>query len=160
MTRVWFLGGAGIFLLCHHIQTRYRVHKPPIQWVRETLSLGIKGCEADHSPAFSAVVKYAQIYTFIPPYIKAWCLVKHRNNLLLHHFINKNNHVYLLSNVTFVAWMLLYTSIWVKMWTLHFSGVTNSILHMSVDNTQYAHQQSWQKYPVPEGHTLKSQWKI
>jgi hypothetical protein len=43
--------------------------QPPIQWVPEALSLGVKrpGCEADHSLPSSAEVKVVWCYTSIPP---------------------------------------------------------------------------------------------
>jgi hypothetical protein len=44
--------------------------QPPIQWVPEALSPGVKrlGREADHSPPTSAEVKKMWIYTSTPPY--------------------------------------------------------------------------------------------
>jgi hypothetical protein len=44
--------------------------QPPIQWVPEALSLGVKklGCEADHSPPASAQAKKIWLYTATPPY--------------------------------------------------------------------------------------------
>jgi hypothetical protein len=57
--------------------------QPPIQWVREALSLRVKqsGREADHSPPSSADVNNAWSYTFTPQYVfVAWCLVKHWDN--------------------------------------------------------------------------------
>jgi hypothetical protein len=43
--------------------------QPPIQWVPEALSLGVKrlGREADHSPPSSAEVKNEWMYTSTPP---------------------------------------------------------------------------------------------
>jgi hypothetical protein len=43
--------------------------QPPIQWVPEALSLGMKqpGCEADQSPQSSGEVNNAWSYTSIPP---------------------------------------------------------------------------------------------
>jgi len=43
--------------------------QPPIQWVPEVPSLGIKrpGCEADHSPPCTAEVKNECSYTSTPP---------------------------------------------------------------------------------------------
>jgi hypothetical protein len=45
--------------------------QPPIQWVPEALSLGVKrlGREADHSPPSSAEVKNAWNYTSTPQYV-------------------------------------------------------------------------------------------
>jgi hypothetical protein len=45
--------------------------QPPIQWVSEAVSSGIKrpGREADHSPPTSAEVKKTWIYTFTPPHV-------------------------------------------------------------------------------------------
>jgi hypothetical protein len=44
--------------------------QPPIQWIPETLSPGVKrqGREADHSPPASAEVKKMWIYRSTPPY--------------------------------------------------------------------------------------------
>jgi hypothetical protein len=44
--------------------------QPPIQWIPEGLSLGVKwpGCEADYSPPTSAKVKKTWVYTSTPPY--------------------------------------------------------------------------------------------
>jgi hypothetical protein len=44
--------------------------QPPIQWVPEALSSGLKwsGREADHSPLTSAEVKKTWTYTSTPPY--------------------------------------------------------------------------------------------
>jgi hypothetical protein len=60
--------------------------KPPIQWVPGALSLGVKqlGHKADHSPPSSVRSKNTWSYTFTPQYIfMAWCIVKHRDNLLI-----------------------------------------------------------------------------
>jgi hypothetical protein len=51
--------GLGIFLLTTASRTALGPTQPPIQWVQEALSLGVKrpGREADHSPPSSAKVK-------------------------------------------------------------------------------------------------------
>jgi len=56
--RVRFPEGAGNFFTTAS-RTALGHTQPPIQWVRGTLSLGIKrpGREADHSPPSSAEVK-------------------------------------------------------------------------------------------------------
>jgi hypothetical protein len=57
--------------------------QPPIQWVLEALSLGVKWLESevDHSSPSSAEVKNAWSYTSTPQYIfMEWCYVKHRDN--------------------------------------------------------------------------------
>jgi len=43
--------------------------QPPIQWVRGAVSLGVKrrGCEADHSPPYSAEVYNEWRYASTPP---------------------------------------------------------------------------------------------
>jgi hypothetical protein len=59
---------------------------PPIQWIPWVISLGIKRpeLESDHSPPFSAEVKNAWNYTFIPSYVfMGCCLVNHRDNFTL-----------------------------------------------------------------------------
>jgi hypothetical protein len=57
------------FSLVHVIQTLGST-QPPVQWVLEALSSGVKrqGHEADHSPPASAEVKKMWIYTSTPPY--------------------------------------------------------------------------------------------
>jgi hypothetical protein len=54
-----FQRGLGIFLFTTASRTALRPTQPPIQWLPGALSLGVKrpGCEADHSPPFSAEVK-------------------------------------------------------------------------------------------------------
>jgi hypothetical protein len=53
------------FSLLHVVQTESGVHQPPIEWVPEAISPGVKrqGREADHSPPASAEVKKMWIYT-------------------------------------------------------------------------------------------------
>jgi hypothetical protein len=53
-----------------------------LQWVRETLSLGVKwkGHEVDQSPPSSTKVKNMLSYTSFSPYnFMVWCLIKYRN---------------------------------------------------------------------------------
>jgi hypothetical protein len=68
-TRIRFLAGAGNFLFTTAFRTALGPTQPPIQWIRETLSLRVKrpGRETDHSPPSSAEVKHAWIYTSTPP---------------------------------------------------------------------------------------------
>jgi hypothetical protein len=71
--------GLGIFLFTTTSRTALGPTQPPIKWVLESLSLGVKrsGREADHSPPSSADVKNAWSYTSVPQYIfMVWCLVK------------------------------------------------------------------------------------
>jgi len=78
--------GLGIFVFTTASRTALVTTQPPIQWVTEALSLGIKrpGSEADQSPPSSVGVKIAWSYTSTPPYaFMAWCLVKHRDNFTL-----------------------------------------------------------------------------
>jgi hypothetical protein len=51
--------GLGIFLFTTVSRTALGPTQPLIQWVLGALSLGVKqlGCEADHSPPYSAEVK-------------------------------------------------------------------------------------------------------
>jgi len=53
--------GLGIFLFTTASRTALGVTQPPIQWVREALSLGVKrpGSETDHSHPSSVEVKNA-----------------------------------------------------------------------------------------------------
>jgi hypothetical protein len=52
-------GRGKIFLFFAVFRLALGCTQPPIQWVQEALSLGIKGqgCEADHTPPSSAKVK-------------------------------------------------------------------------------------------------------
>jgi hypothetical protein len=61
--------GLGIFLFTTASRTALRPTQPPIQWVTDALSLGVKrpGREADHSPPSIAEVKNAWSYTSTPP---------------------------------------------------------------------------------------------
>jgi hypothetical protein len=73
----------GIFLFTTASRTAQGPTQPPIQWVPGALFLEVKqpGCEADHSPPFSAEVKNTWSYTSTPQYVfMAWCLVKLRDN--------------------------------------------------------------------------------
>jgi hypothetical protein len=60
--------GLGIFLFTAFRQALGPT-EPPIQWVSEAVSLGVKqpGREGDHSPPSSAYVKNAWRYNSIPP---------------------------------------------------------------------------------------------
>jgi hypothetical protein len=83
--------GLGTFLFTTASRTALGPTQPPIQWVRGSLSLGVKrpGCEADHSPPPSAEVKNAWSYTSIPQYaFMVWCSVKAQDKFTL------NMHVY------------------------------------------------------------------
>jgi hypothetical protein len=68
-SRVRFPAGAGNFSLHHRVQNGSGATQPPIQWVPEDLSLGVKrpGREADHSPPSSAEVKNAWSYISTSP---------------------------------------------------------------------------------------------
>jgi hypothetical protein len=61
--------GLRIFLFTTMSRPNLGPTQPLIQWVLETLSLGVKqlGCEADHSLPSSAKVKNIWSYTFTPP---------------------------------------------------------------------------------------------
>jgi hypothetical protein len=63
-------GKVKIFLFFMSSRPALGSTQPPIQWVPEALSLGVKwrGCEVDHSPPASAEVKKMWIYTSPPPY--------------------------------------------------------------------------------------------
>jgi hypothetical protein len=67
--------GLGIFFFTTVSRTALGPTQPPIQWVLEVLSLGVKRPEreADHSPPSSAEVNNAWSYTSTPPYVfMAW----------------------------------------------------------------------------------------
>jgi hypothetical protein len=77
--------GLGIFLLTTTSRPVVGPAQPPIQWVPEALSLGVKrpGCEADHSHPSSAEVKECvEIYLHSPnmPSWRGARLEKHRDN--------------------------------------------------------------------------------
>jgi hypothetical protein len=59
----------GFFLFITASRMALGPTQPPIQWVPEALSLGVKrpGRETDHSPLSSAEVKNAWSYTSTPP---------------------------------------------------------------------------------------------
>jgi hypothetical protein len=64
-SRVRFPGGLGIFLFTSASRPDLGPTQPPIQWVPEALSLGVKrpGREADHSSPSSAEVKeWVELY--------------------------------------------------------------------------------------------------
>jgi hypothetical protein len=67
-SRVRFPEGLGIFLFTIASRTALGSTQPPIQWVPEALSRGLKrpGRETDHSPLSSAEVKNAWSYTSSP----------------------------------------------------------------------------------------------
>jgi hypothetical protein len=69
VSRVRFPEGLVIFLFITTSRPAPRPTQPPIQWVRGTLSLGVKwpGREADHLPPSSTEVKNAWNYTSAPP---------------------------------------------------------------------------------------------
>jgi hypothetical protein len=75
--------GLGIFLLITVSKLALGPTQPPIQWVLEALSLGVKqpGHEADHSPL---LVPRSRMCGAVPPLAQyiftEWCLVKHRDN--------------------------------------------------------------------------------
>jgi hypothetical protein len=104
--------GLGIFLFTTASRMALKPTQPPIQWIPGALSLGIKrpGRETGHSPPFSAEVKNAWSYTFIPIYVfMALCLVKHRDKFTF----------YLCSlDVTFIYLLPLELKI-VKFYSLH-----------------------------------------
>jgi hypothetical protein len=62
--------GSRIFSPPCHSDSALVSTQPPIQWVPEALSPGVKrpGREADHSPPASAEFKKMWIYTYTPPY--------------------------------------------------------------------------------------------
>jgi hypothetical protein len=87
--KVWTLincPGLGIFLFSTAARPALGPTQPPIQWVPEALSLGVKmpRREADYSRPYSDVVKNAWRYNSTSQYVfLAWCLVKHRGTVHL-----------------------------------------------------------------------------
>jgi hypothetical protein len=79
--------------------------QPPIQWLIETLFLGVKrpGRESDHSPTSSAEVKNALIISPLPQYVfTAWCWVKAQGWLYL--FTTSNELRLWLLRQTLIGW--------------------------------------------------------
>jgi hypothetical protein len=71
MTKMLFLGGAGIlFLYATTSNLSLGPTQPFVQWVPEALTPGEKGleCEADHSLPSMTEVTNVWIYTSIPSY--------------------------------------------------------------------------------------------
>jgi hypothetical protein len=94
--------GQGIFLFTITSRTALGTTQPPIHWVPEAISQGVKrpGHEADHSPPSSDEVKNAWSYTSPPQYVfRALCLIKHRDNFtvtlldyIILYYINNTNY--------------------------------------------------------------------
>jgi hypothetical protein len=81
--RVRFPVGAGFFLYAAASRPAVGTTQPPIQWVSEALSLGVKqsGCEADYSPPSGAEIKNVWNYSSTPIHVFLnWCLIKHTDN--------------------------------------------------------------------------------
>jgi hypothetical protein len=79
--------GQGIFLFTTASRTALGPTQPPIQWLPEALSLGIKrtGREADHSPPSIAEVKeWVELYLHPQYAFTAWCSVKAQGELYLY----------------------------------------------------------------------------
>jgi hypothetical protein len=79
MTRVQFLAGAGkgFFLSATSSRPALGPTQPPVQWVLEALSPGIK------LTTHLNIVPRLRICGAVPPFshvFMAWCLVKHRDN--------------------------------------------------------------------------------
>jgi hypothetical protein len=73
----------GIFLFTTASRTALGPTQPPIQWVPESLSLGVKrpGGEACHSPPSNSEVNVRGAISPFPKFaFMVWCLVKHRDN--------------------------------------------------------------------------------
>jgi hypothetical protein len=82
--RVRFRRGLGIFLFTTASRTALGPTHPPIQWVPEALSLGVKrpGGETDYSPPSSAeVIEWVELHLHSPN-TSSWrgAHLKHRNN--------------------------------------------------------------------------------
>jgi hypothetical protein len=85
-SRVRFPAGAGNFSLHHRVQNGSEAHSASIEWVKGALSLGVKlpGCEADHSPPYSAEVEeYVELYLHFRN-TPSWhgAQLKHRDNFI------------------------------------------------------------------------------
>jgi hypothetical protein len=83
--------GLGIFLFTTASTTSLGPTQPPIQWVPEALSLGVKrlGHEADHSPPSSAEVKeWAELY-LQSPNTPSWrgAQLTHRDNFTFYLYL-------------------------------------------------------------------------
>jgi hypothetical protein len=79
-------GRGNIFLHSTSFRQALEPTQPPIQWVLEAISPGVKrlGRKDDHSPPTSAEVKKRWIYTSTPPYFfMAYCLISEAQEPLL-----------------------------------------------------------------------------
>jgi hypothetical protein len=91
--------GMGIFLFHTVSKPVLGPTKPPIQWVLQALSLGVKrpGREADHSlPSSVEVKEWAELYLHFPN-TSSWrgAQLKHRDNFtfaLVLHVYKLNEH--------------------------------------------------------------------
>jgi hypothetical protein len=94
MTRVKFPARAKRFSLSLHVQTGSGAH--PASYPMNTGSFypEVKrpGCEADHSPPYSAKVKKKWSYTFTNPQVfMAWCVVSTRDKFIFIFCINNHS---------------------------------------------------------------------
>jgi hypothetical protein len=84
----------------HAAGTALGLTRPPIQWVPESLSLGVKrlGREADHSPPSSAEVKErVELYLRFPN-TPSWrgAQLRHRDNFTFAFTFCQSDHLHLL----------------------------------------------------------------
>jgi hypothetical protein len=82
--------------------------QPPIKWIQEALSPGVKrpGREAEHLPVSSAEVKKTWIYTSIPLYaFMAYCLLRYSDNFTFTFYIYGS--LFVESNKRFIKSRLL-----------------------------------------------------
>jgi hypothetical protein len=102
---------AGKFSLHHRVQNGSGAHQPPIQWVREALSLRVKrpGREADHSPPSSAEVKECEELYLHPQYaFMAWSVKKITETITYFRPPDRSSWVQILHDAWTVRFIVLF----------------------------------------------------
>jgi hypothetical protein len=84
--------GLGIFLFTTASRTALGPTRPPIQWVKGALTLGVKrpGREADHSPPSSAEVKECVELYIHSSNTPAWCGAQLKADGQLYFYLTYN----------------------------------------------------------------------
>jgi hypothetical protein len=89
-TGVKFPAGAikGFFLFTTASRSALGINQPPIQWVTERLSAGVKRPERDTSHSHPSSAEFKDPWSYISTHLyvfMAWELVKHTDNFTLPH---------------------------------------------------------------------------
>jgi hypothetical protein len=81
---VQFQAQARILLFATTSTTALDPTQPPMQWVLQAISPGIRWLAHDHSPLYHSKAKNVWSNASTHPYIfMIWCLIKHRDNFNL-----------------------------------------------------------------------------